>query len=75
MNTPGEKDGKIISWLDGKLALLQKGAFRARDATFGIDNFNFTTFFGGITLDWAPIKDEVVYFKNFKFTGENTTSV
>jgi hypothetical protein len=71
MNTPGESDGRIVSWLDGKLALLQKGAFRAKGATFGIDNFNFTTFFGGSTSDWAPTKDEVVYFSNFKFSGEN----
>jgi len=65
MNTPGERDGRIASWFDGKLALSQDGAFRAKGATFGIDSFNFTTFFGGNTLDWAPVKDEVVYFNDF----------
>lgn len=68
MNTPGESDGKITSWFDGKLALSQNGAFRAKGATFGIDSFNFTTFFGGNTLDWAPTKDEVVYFSDFTIT-------
>ncbi len=69
MNTPGLRDGKITSWFDGKLALLQQGAFRAEGATFRIDNFNFTTFFGGNTPDWAPIKDEVVYFSDFSIRG------
>lgn len=66
MNTPGERDGEIISWFDGKLALSCVGAFRAAGATFSIDNFNFTTFFGGNTPDWAPTKDETIYFADFK---------
>jgi hypothetical protein len=62
MNTPGERDGNISSWFDGKLGLSTIGAFRAKGATFGIDAFKFTTFFGGNDLTWAPKKDEVVYF-------------
>ncbi|HEY4503714.1 MAG TPA: hypothetical protein VJJ28_01235 [Candidatus Paceibacterota bacterium] len=69
MNTSGERDGEIVSWFDGKLALSCLGAFRAKGATFGIDNFNFTTFFGGNTLDWAPTKNEVLYFADFKITS------
>ncbi len=69
MNTPGERDGTVTSWLDGELALSNKGAFRAVGATFGIDNFNFTTFFGGNTPDWAPTKDEIIYFADFKITA------
>jgi hypothetical protein len=69
MNTPGERDGNIVSWFDGKLALSCRGAFRAKGATFGIDNFNFTTFFGGNTSDWAPTKDEVVYFADFEINS------
>ena len=70
MNTLGERDGKVTSWLDGELALEINGAFRALGATFEIDSFNFTTFFGGNTPDWAPSKDEVVYFGDFKIVGE-----
>lgn len=69
MNHPGEKDGQITSWLDGKFALSQKGAFRATGASFGIDSFNFTTFFGGNTPEWAPTKDETVYFSDFHIEG------
>ncbi|MEI8174396.1 MAG: polysaccharide lyase [bacterium] len=43
------------------------GLFRAKGATFGIDNFNFTTFFGGNMPDWASTKDETAYFTDFKF--------
>lgn len=70
MNTPGERDGNIVSWFDEKLALWWVGAFRANGAIFGIDNFNFTTFFGGNTSDWAPTKDEAVYFSDFKITSD-----
>jgi len=66
MNMPGVRDGQVTSWFDGKLALSCKGAFRAKGANFGIDNLNFTTFFGGSTPDWAPIKDEASYFADFK---------
>lgn len=69
MNTPRERDGILKSWLDGELALFKKGAFRAEGATFGIDSFNFTTFFGGNTSDWAPLKDESVYFTDFSING------
>ncbi len=65
MNTPGARDGQVTSWLDGELALSITGAFRAEGATFSIDSFNFTTFLGGNTSDWAPTKDEVVYFADF----------
>lgn len=70
LNTPGEKDGKITSWLDEKLALSQQGAFRAKEAIFGIDSLNFTTFFGGNTTEWAPTKDEKVYFSDFRISSE-----
>jgi hypothetical protein len=58
-----------MSWFDGKLALSTVGAFRATGATFGIDSFNFTTFFGGIMPDWAPSKDEMAFFNDFIIEG------
>lgn len=70
MNILGSRDGLIKSWFNGKLVLMQNGAFKKEGAVFGIDNLNFTTFFGGNTLDWAPVKDEVVYFSDFIIKGE-----
>jgi len=66
MNTPGENDGNITTWFDGKLALSTSGIFRSKDFNFGIDTFAFTTFFGGNDESWAPKKDEVAYFKDIK---------
>ena len=62
MNTPGNNDGSITSWFDGKLALSTISTFRAEGMNYGIDSFMFTTFFGGNDLTWAPKKDEYVYF-------------
>lgn len=65
MNTPGQKDGKIISWLDEQEAVNVDLQFR-KDLSFGIDTFAFTTFFGGNDLSWAPTKNESTYFKDIK---------
>lgn len=69
MNTPGQKDGKIICWLDGQEAVNIDLLFR-KDLSFGIDTFTFTTFFGGNDPTWAPTKDEIVYFKDFDIVLE-----
>jgi hypothetical protein len=66
MNTPGQEDGKIISWFDGQEVVNLNLRFR-EDLSFGIDQFKFTTFFGGNDETWAPKKDEKMYFKDFKF--------
>lgn len=66
MNTPGQFDGRITSWLDGDLALDSLLRFRAEGVThFANDKFLFSTFFGGSDSTWAPVKDEVVYFDDF----------
>jgi len=68
MNTPGQHDGQIQGWWDGELAL-DVGGLRFRDVdSFAIDAFYFSTFFGGNTADWAPTKDEHVYFDDFIFS-------
>ena len=67
MNTPEQKDGKIISWFNGIEVVNIDIMFR-KDLSFGIDQFKFTTFFGGNDESWAPTKDEKMYFKDFVFT-------
>ncbi len=65
MNTPGKKDGLIVSWLDGDLALEVKG-LRFRDTPdLKIDKLYFSTFFGGNDESWAPPKDESARFDEF----------
>ena len=65
MNTPGKSDGLIEGWLNGQLALRETD-FLFRDIpSLGIDAFYFSTFFGGQGPQWAPTKDEYIYFDNF----------
>ncbi|MFP4466888.1 MAG: polysaccharide lyase, partial [Candidatus Goldiibacteriota bacterium] len=78
MNTPGQHDGVIRSWLDGELAL-ERTDIRYRDTGYSniqIDHFYFSTFFGGGDSTWAPSKDEHSQFDNFilsdSYIGECT---
>ena len=65
MNTPGENDGSIRTWIDGVLALsVEDMRFRDID-DFAIDNLYFSTFFGGSDSSWATTKDEITYFDDF----------
>ncbi|MDG5813764.1 T9SS type A sorting domain-containing protein [Chitinispirillales bacterium ANBcel5] len=71
MNTPGEADGRVTSWLDGDLALDSTVMLRSHEGTFGVDLFYFSTFYGGGDQSWAPSKDEYIFFDNFIFSTED----
>lgn len=71
LNTPGSGggegryDGRVTGWYDGELAIDTVG-FRFRDLdTMHIDQFYFSTFFGGSSDDFRPVKDERVFFDGF----------
>jgi len=65
MNTPGNHDGLIEGFFDGKLAL-QRRSLRFRDTVkFGIDDFYFSTFYGGSDQTWAPSAEHHAYFDDF----------
>jgi hypothetical protein len=64
INTPGEKNGIIQAWFDGKLAT-ERTNWRFRDVySFNVDNFIFSSFFGGGDSSFAPSKNEYAYFDN-----------
>jgi hypothetical protein len=63
--SPGKRDGVIEAWFDGKPALSRSNLRFRDDANILIDQFYFSTFFGGNTPDWAPVKDEVIAFDAF----------
>ncbi len=70
MNTPGNKDGILQGWYNGRLAL-NKHDMRYRHINdFAIDGFYFSTFFGGSSNSWAPIRDETIDFDDFIFSTE-----
>jgi len=62
MNTPGQRDGELQSWVDGQLAVDERLRFRNTDRSFGIGRVWHNCYFGG--SDPAP-KDESVYFDEF----------
>jgi len=65
MNTPGQKNGIIRSWLDGEKAL-EITTLRFRDIpTIGIDALYFSTFYGGDDKTWCPTSETKSYFDNF----------
>ena len=73
MNTRGEADGVLQSWLDGQQVLdVDDMRFRFVD-DFAIDALYFSTFFGGSGPSWAPVKDEYVYFDDFVIATEPIT--
>jgi len=67
MNIPGQEDGQITSWFDGREVLNVNLTLR-KDASFGIDSFQFTIYFGGNDETWVPEKDEKIYFRDFNFS-------
>ncbi len=55
MNTAGEADGALEAWVDGAPVLaLTDFVYRVDGATFGIDAFFFSTYFGGTDLTYSP---------------------
>ena len=65
LNTPGQSDGIIEGWMNGRLVLRETG-MRFRDTSnTKIEGLFFSTFFGGNTSDWAPSRDETIDFDNF----------
>ena len=64
LNEPGQANGVIQIWLDGKQVLNETTILFRTSNNLKIDIFYFSTFFGGGN-DWATSKDETVYFDDF----------
>lgn len=67
MNTPGQRDGILQLWLDGRLVLSQDNLQYRNTADLKIDRLFFSTFFGGGEA-WKSSKNEYTYFDDFKLT-------
>jgi hypothetical protein len=68
MNTPGQRDGVLRSWLDGEQVLNEED-FRFRDIeSLKIDWFYFSTFYGGSSSDWAPSRDTFISYDDILVT-------
>lgn len=69
LNQPGQKDGRIRVWLDGKKVLDEGGLiFRTTDK-LKIEGILFSTFFGGGDTSWATPKDVYADFADFSVSS------
>lgn len=66
MNTPGQQDGRVVSWLDGVKTYDGAGFEFRNTLEKGIDVLYFNVFFGGGGSSYAATRDEVIYFDDFK---------
>ena len=67
MNTPGQRDGILQIWLDGRLVLTQTNLQYRNTPDLKIDRLFFSTFFGGGEA-WRSSKNEYCYFDDFKMS-------
>lgn len=74
MNTPGIRDGIIKIWVDGEQMLHFKFAKFRNTEDLGVNLFYFSTFFGGSGSEWAPPKDEHVFFDDIVVTPGSESS-
>jgi hypothetical protein len=65
LNTPGEKDGSVTVWLNGKQVLTEQDILYRTVDSLRIDGIFFSTFYGGDNPGWAPPQDEHADFAGF----------
>lgn len=68
LNQPGQKNGVIQSWLDGKLVLNKKGMRFRNVSRLEIDRLLFASFFGGSGPYWAPRYDQYAYIDDVRIS-------
>jgi hypothetical protein len=65
MNTPGVADGIVQAWQDGVLVLDARDLHFRDIEQLKIDLFQFSTFFGGSTPEFAASRDETIFYDDF----------
>ncbi|MDR1284446.1 MAG: polysaccharide lyase [Opitutaceae bacterium] len=69
LNTPGEPDGILQVWVDGRLALDRHDMrWRLAGHAWQIDHFYFSTFHGGSGTAYQPQRDNHADFDDFSVT-------
>lgn len=69
LNTPGEHDGSVYAWVNDEL-VLNLGGFAFRGQFASDDELLarwvlMDSIYGGDTADFAPVKDEEIFFDDF----------
>ena len=66
LDSPGADNGVIRGYWNGFLAAEE--VLGLTDDTYGIDQFYFSTFYGGNDGTWAPASEQKIYFDNFEIS-------
>ncbi|AHM63338.1 polysaccharide lyase polysaccharide lyase family 14 protein [Flammeovirgaceae bacterium 311] len=64
-NGKANADGEVQVWYNGELVLNKKG-LRFVSNQNGVDNFYFSTFHGGNTIEWAPQETCWIWYDDIK---------
>ena len=69
-NTPGQRDGQVMVWMDGRL-IIQVNKLRFRDVdTVKIRRFTVENYFGGGRKKDTSPKDQRIYIDNLVVSRE-----
>jgi hypothetical protein len=67
LNTPGSSNGIMQVWFDNQLVYSKSDyKFIKSGDNWQIDKFYFSSFFGGSAPRWSAVKDEYIFFDNFR---------
>ena len=69
LNTPGQGDGLVRVWLDGRKVFEAGGLLFRTVPALQIEGVFFSTFFGGGDVSWAPSRELFADFSAFETSG------
>ena len=75
LNSPGESDGLIHLWIDGRPAIFVGGVKFRKSGRVPVGGLMFSTFFGGDTARFAAVKAEHADFTAFRLYGSSRDDV
>lgn len=70
LNDPGDTDGRVTVWLDGREVLVAGGLLFRTVPDLQIEGLFFSTFFGGDDPSWASPSDQHADFADFGITRD-----
>ncbi len=73
LNQPGQKDGWVRIWMDGRLVLEQKNLVFRTTPELKLNGVFFSTFFGGGDRSWATPQDTHIDFADFQVSKISKT--
>ncbi len=66
MNTPGEADGVLQTWINGVEVFHQQGMTLSESGQYGVNQLFFDLWHGGSDLSYAPDQDSIAIIDNIQ---------